>query len=75
MPGVQVAMRVAARIGRELERSFSLSCGAAQLRGSVGVACCNGAAVSAEELVRRADTAMYASKERGEGQPVLAAAA
>ena len=39
---------------------------------SVGVACVGDPTVSAEELIRQADTAMYRSKEQRRGTPVLA---
>lgn len=70
--GPDVAVRVADRICRSLEGEFELSCGTVQLRGSVGVACANGAQINAEELVRQADAAMYESKDRAQGRPVLA---
>jgi diguanylate cyclase (GGDEF)-like protein/PAS domain S-box-containing protein len=72
VPGPEVAMKVAERICRSLERSFDLSCGPVQLRGSAGVACSHSADIDFEELVRRADEAMYESKEQGRGQPLLA---
>ena len=46
------------------------SCGA-----SIGVACSSGEQITAEELVKRADAAMYESKDQGECLPVLASAA
>lgn len=41
------------------------------LRASMGVACTGVAPVTAEELIERADAAMYLSKKGREGQPVL----
>jgi diguanylate cyclase (GGDEF)-like protein/PAS domain S-box-containing protein len=72
LPGPEVAMRVAERICGSLDGEFELSVGTVELRGSVGVACSNGAAISSEELVRLADAAMYRSKDHGRGRPVLA---
>jgi diguanylate cyclase (GGDEF)-like protein/PAS domain S-box-containing protein len=72
IPGPDIAMRVAERICRTLGESFTLSSGPVQLRGSVGVACSHGEAISSEELIRQADAAMYESKDHGEGRPVLA---
>jgi diguanylate cyclase (GGDEF)-like protein/PAS domain S-box-containing protein len=75
IPSEKVAMTVAGRISGLLAEGFELSCGPVQLRGSVGVACSHGEDLSAEELVRKADAAMYASKEQRMGRPVLAAPA
>jgi GGDEF domain-containing protein len=55
-----------------LEDEFQLSGGTVKLRGSVGVACSHGEKIDSEELVRRADGAMYRSKGEGAGRPVLA---
>jgi GGDEF domain-containing protein len=68
-------MTVAERVCVLLESSFELLGSAIQLRGSVGVACSKPAEVtSSEELVRRADAAMYLSKGQRAG-PVLAPSA
>ncbi len=75
IPGPEMAMRAADRICESLCGSFELSCGTAKLGASVGVACSGGEQVSCEELVRRADVAMYQSKEHGHCLPVLAPAA
>ncbi len=72
IPGPAVAIRVAERICESLTGEFALSCGTVSLRGSVGVACSHGESIGSEELVRRADGAMYESKARGEGRPMLA---
>jgi diguanylate cyclase (GGDEF)-like protein/PAS domain S-box-containing protein len=68
------AMQVAQRISESLSRSFVVSAGPIQLRASVGVACADAEAVTADELVSRADAAMYGSKDQGRGLPVLDAA-
>jgi diguanylate cyclase (GGDEF)-like protein/PAS domain S-box-containing protein len=72
--GPEMAMRAADRICESLHGSFELSCGTAELSASVGVACSGGEHVGCEELVRRADAAMYQSKEHGQCLPVLAPA-
>jgi diguanylate cyclase (GGDEF)-like protein/PAS domain S-box-containing protein len=74
IPGPDVAMAVADRICRSLSSPFELSAGNVQLRASVGVgvACSRGETLSAEDLVREADGAMYESKEQRRGLPVLA---
>jgi diguanylate cyclase (GGDEF)-like protein len=63
---------VAERIREGLCDTFELDLGGIELRASIGVACAESAAVTPEELVRRADQAMYRSKEQGQSQPVLA---
>jgi diguanylate cyclase (GGDEF)-like protein/PAS domain S-box-containing protein len=68
------AMDAAARIAEQLCEGYQLRAGPVQLSASIGVACANGAGISAEELVRRADVAMYRSKEHGESVPALAPA-
>ncbi len=74
VPSSHVAMQVAERISMTVCGSFELSCGEADLRASIGVACGKHGAVSAEELVRQADAAMYRSKSDGQCVPVLATA-
>jgi diguanylate cyclase (GGDEF)-like protein/PAS domain S-box-containing protein len=73
IPDASVAMRVADRISASLGSKFELSSETIELRASVGVACRDSEAITADELVKRADTAMYESKEQGLGRPVLAA--
>ena len=74
VPGSETAMRVAHRIRDAVCGRFKLSRGTVELRASIGVACSNAERIGPEELVRRADEAMYRSKEHGECVPVLAAA-
>ena len=74
VPSSDTAMRVAYRIRDAVCGTFKLSCGTVELRASIGVACSDAEPIRPEELVRRADEAMYRSKERGECLPVLAAA-
>jgi diguanylate cyclase (GGDEF)-like protein len=54
--------------------NFELSCGEADLSVSIGVACGEAGCISADELVKQADSAMYRAKSAGNSRPVLAAA-
>jgi diguanylate cyclase (GGDEF)-like protein/PAS domain S-box-containing protein len=72
IPGAEVAMSVAQRVCDSLRTSVQLARGTVELRASVGVACTSGEAISVDELVSRADEAMYRSKEQAKGLPVLA---
>jgi diguanylate cyclase (GGDEF)-like protein len=61
----EVAMRVAERICSSLSRPILLSgTGRVGLTASVGVACAEAGTCTSDELIRRADAAMYRSKER-----------
>ncbi|HLM86597.1 MAG TPA: diguanylate cyclase [Solirubrobacteraceae bacterium] len=76
VPGREMAMRAAERICEALCGTFELAGGSVEISASVGVACSGGEAISSEELVRRADAAMYQSKQnREQCVPVMAAAA
>src|SRR5271154_5842578 len=61
IPGPEVAMRVGHRVGTLLGDKFELSSETVELRASIGVACraAGAATVTADELVKRADVAMY----------------
>ncbi len=72
LPEPEVAMGVAQRICDSLQTPLQLSCGEVDLRASIGVAFAGEAMISADELVKRADQAMYRSKEQRQGLPVLA---
>jgi diguanylate cyclase (GGDEF)-like protein/PAS domain S-box-containing protein len=72
LPGRHIAKRVAQRISESLGRPFDLASGTVKLGASVGVACTSSDAITAEELVKRSDAAMYRSKQDGQGLPVLA---
>jgi len=72
IPGAEMAMRAAERICEALCGEFELACATAKLGASVGVACSGGAPVTPDELVKRADAAMYRSKQDGRCLPVLA---
>jgi diguanylate cyclase (GGDEF)-like protein/PAS domain S-box-containing protein len=67
------AMRAARRISESLRGTCTFPGGSFELCASVGVAIVEDHAVSAEELVKQADAAMYRSKEQRHGLPVLAA--
>jgi diguanylate cyclase (GGDEF)-like protein/PAS domain S-box-containing protein len=69
--GPEVPVQVAHRICESLGSPYGLSSGAVELRASVGVACTCAGEITAEELVKRADAAMYLSKDQGHGLPVL----
>jgi diguanylate cyclase (GGDEF)-like protein/PAS domain S-box-containing protein len=73
IPGPDVAMHAAQRMCEAIANSFELSSGTAELRASAGIACADTDARTGEQLVQRADAAMYQSKDEGRGQPVLAA--
>jgi diguanylate cyclase (GGDEF)-like protein len=51
---------------------FELSSGTTTLRVSAGVALADSHAETCDELIQRADAAMYRSKDQGQGTPVLA---
>jgi diguanylate cyclase (GGDEF)-like protein/PAS domain S-box-containing protein len=72
VPDADSAMGVAQRICNALCTPFKLSCGTVELGASTGVACAEAQSMSADELVKRADAAMYESKSRGECLPVIA---
>jgi len=72
IPDTDTAVRVANRISEVLCGTCELSCGSVELRASIGVACSAGVPITAEDLVKRADAAMYASKDQGRCAPVLA---
>jgi diguanylate cyclase (GGDEF)-like protein/PAS domain S-box-containing protein len=74
LPTAKMAMQVADRIAMTLCGSFELTGGTAELRVSIGVACGESGALHAEDLVRKADAAMYQSKRAGRCKPVLAPA-
>jgi diguanylate cyclase (GGDEF)-like protein/PAS domain S-box-containing protein len=72
IPSADMAMRAAERICEALCDTFELSGGNVDLGASIGVACSHDGTVTAEELVKQADAAMYRSKEQGRCVPVLA---
>jgi diguanylate cyclase (GGDEF)-like protein/PAS domain S-box-containing protein len=68
----EVAMGVADRICASLKDAVELATGqVVELTASVGVACGTAEAVSADQLVKLADGAMYCSKQRGGAEPSL----
>jgi diguanylate cyclase (GGDEF)-like protein/PAS domain S-box-containing protein len=74
LPGIRgskVALRVAERVCAALTDSVELSIGSVELSASVGVACAEARTTDADELVKRADDAMYRSKKDASGKPTL----
>jgi diguanylate cyclase (GGDEF)-like protein len=69
IPGPETAMSIAERVCEALLSPFELSCGTMALGASIGVACARARSVSAEELVKRSDEAMYRSKELRRAAP------
>ncbi len=68
--GAEPALRVADRIAGAVNRPVCLVGVNLAVQVSVGVAHAGRRPISADTLVQRADTAMYASKRRGRGRPV-----
>jgi diguanylate cyclase (GGDEF)-like protein/PAS domain S-box-containing protein len=73
--GAEPALSVADRIATAVNRPARLSAATLDLQVSIGVAHSGRRAISADRLVAHADTAMYASKRRGDGRPVAYASA
>jgi diguanylate cyclase (GGDEF)-like protein/PAS domain S-box-containing protein len=74
LPEPEVAMGVAQRISESLAEPIELSQGGrVELSLSMGVAWPAHDSMGADELIERADAAMYRSKEERRGLPVLAA--
>jgi diguanylate cyclase (GGDEF)-like protein len=69
--GSKAALRVAERVCDALSGMVELSVGTVELSASVGVACAEAGATGADELVKRADDAMYRSKKQANGRPTL----
>jgi diguanylate cyclase (GGDEF)-like protein/PAS domain S-box-containing protein len=69
LPGIASpaeAMTVAQRIADSLRQEVALSVGSEPCRASIGLAVGGGTATTAHDLVKAADTAMYAAKARGD---------
>lgn len=73
--GAQPALRVAERIAHAVNQPVHLAALTLEQQASIGVAYAGRQPIGADALVRRADTAMYASKRRGDGHPVVYSAA
>jgi diguanylate cyclase (GGDEF)-like protein/PAS domain S-box-containing protein len=67
----EVALRVAERVCESLAAPIELATSTVELTASVGVACAEAGASTADDLVKLADSAMYRSKEQGGGTPTL----
>ncbi len=72
LPNEDVVIHVVERLLHELERPVSVEGLALDVSGSVGIAVFPRQAGDAETLLRRADVAMYAAKERGSGYELYA---
>jgi diguanylate cyclase (GGDEF)-like protein/PAS domain S-box-containing protein len=72
LPEPEIAMGVATRVRESLVAPLELPCGKVELSASLGVAWADAQTTSADQLIRRADEAMYRSKEQRQGRPVLA---
>lgn len=68
MPGAggEQAVGRARKIAQEMCRSVSVQCGV-DVSGSIGVVLSKPGACAYEELLRRADSALYAAKAAGKG--------
>jgi diguanylate cyclase (GGDEF)-like protein len=75
IPGPHMAMEVAERVREEVQRPFELTATTVEVGASIGVACSTvREAITADELIKRSDSAMYRSKQARTGLPVLAPA-
>ena len=68
--GPEEALEIAERVAATLRREVVLDVGPVDTRASVGVAWSSAEVTTADELVARADLAMYESKRRAIGRPV-----
>jgi predicted signal transduction protein with EAL and GGDEF domain len=66
----EAALAVGHRVREALSQPAVLSFGPVQVAASIGVACSE-PAVDGATLTRRADAAMYASKQNRDREPVL----
>lgn len=69
MPDIDVARQVAERIATALREDFALTTGPVAISGSIGIAM-EVSPVDGDELLRRADAAMYRAKTTGCGVAV-----
>ncbi len=68
----EVALRVGQRVCNSLSRPVELrQDGVVELTASVGVACADAGTCTPDELIKRADHAMYRAKEQRDGAPAL----
>jgi diguanylate cyclase (GGDEF)-like protein len=70
-PGRPSAERQARNILAGLEEPFQVGPDTLRVAASVGVAVSDGKEATGEELIRRADAAMYDAKARDDGRPVM----
>ena len=70
LPDEEIALRIADRLLEELEKPVTVEGLALDVTGSIGIALYPMQADDAENLLRRADVAMYVAKEKGGGYEV-----
>jgi diguanylate cyclase (GGDEF)-like protein/PAS domain S-box-containing protein len=70
LEGPAEALAIAERVSEVLHRQVPLAAGQVDLRASIGVTC-SAPGTTSDELIARADSAMYESKQHGDGRPVL----
>lgn len=68
---IEQAVAAAERIQRLLEESFELDGRRLRLRASIGISMQRPETVNADEMLRRADTALHVAKTRGRNQIVV----
>ncbi len=66
--GIQGVAHLAARIAQSLEAPHSKGAGEVVVSASLGIAITDEQPISADDLLRKADLAMYAAKERGKAR-------
>jgi diguanylate cyclase (GGDEF)-like protein len=66
--GIATATNAAERIGEQLERPFRISGNNATISASIGIALANADCLSIDDLLRKADMAMYEAKASGRCQ-------
>ncbi len=71
VPDVGAALAVGRRIREALDRPFELSQGNAKVSGSIGLAHSSAEAKSVDEIVHKADIAMYKAKQAGKNRIIV----
>ncbi|OGB24461.1 MAG: hypothetical protein A3I66_10650 [Burkholderiales bacterium RIFCSPLOWO2_02_FULL_57_36] len=68
MPSMQAGADLANKILKALSRPFDISGHAVQISGSIGIAVCPHDAGDLDDLLKKADLALYRAKEEGKGK-------